>query len=431
MGVGGDFAFFFGMLFIFLALGLWAPFAIGIAGAIALYQAAGLTAFKAIGLVSWGATTNFNLTAIPLFILMAEVISHSGISKRFYDGFAVILRRVPGGLLQTNILGCAIFAAISGASVATSASMGAVALPQLEAKKYDRAMSAGTLAAGGTLGILIPPSLTMIIYGSLTDTSIAKLFMAGLIPGLLLASIYALYVGLRCSFNKKLAPVKIEPASWAEVGRAALDLVPFLGLMVTILGSIYAGIATPTEAAAVGSSLAIVMCVTMGNLRWADFLASLRSTMRVSCTLVFIIMCAYIFSYAVELAGIGTAIVEMLQGWGLSQFAFLAALLVMYALLGCVMDGAGMIVLTVPLLQATLQAYQIDFIWFGVFIVLQLELGMLTPPFGLNLFVIHGISKWPMETIIKGVFPYHIIIISYVFLMITFPQIALWLPSRM
>ena len=392
---------------------------------IALFEVGGWNAFKALGLITWGTTTSFNLTAIPLFILMAEVITHSGVSKRFYDGFAVVLRRVPGGLLQTNIIGCAIFAAISGASVATSASMGSVALPQLNEKNYDRSMAVGSLAAGGTLGILIPPSLTMIIYGSITETSIAKLFMAGLIPGLLLASIYALYIAVRCSFNQGLAPALRDPATWGQVIRAVLDLVPFLGLMITVLGSIYMGIATPTEAAAVGSSLAIIMCVTMGNLTWKAFQQSLVATIKVSSTLVFIILCAYIFSYAVELAGIGTAIVEMVKSAGFSQFGFLVALFAMYALLGCIMDGAGMIVLTVPLLQATLQEYNIDFIWFGVFIVLQLELGMLTPPFGLNLFVIQGISKWPMETIIKGVFPYHLIIVCYVFFLIAFPEIAL------
>lgn len=431
MSLGVEFVFFFGMLLVFLSLGLWAPFAIGIAGAIALFEVGGWNMFRAFGLVTWSTTTNFNLTAIPLFILMAEVITHSGVSKRFYDGFAVILRRVPGGLLQTNIIGCAIFAAISGASVATSASMGSVALPQLSAKNYDRGMSAGSLAAGGTLGILIPPSLTMIIYGSLTDTSIAKLFMAGLIPGLLLASIYAFYIGVRCGLRPALAPVAEEPATWGQIAWALVNLAPFLGLMITVLGSIYMGVATPTEAAGVGSSLAIIMCVTLGGLTWRGFRDSLIATIKVSSTLVFIILCAYIFSYAVEMAGIGTAIVGLIKGLGLGKVGFLTILLVMYALLGCVMDGAGMLVLTVPLLQATLREYDVDFIWFGVFLVLQLELGMLTPPFGLNLFVINSISKWPMETIIRGVFPYQLIIIAYVFFLIAFPEVALWLPSRM
>jgi tripartite ATP-independent transporter DctM subunit len=431
MSIGAEFAFFFGMLLVFLSLGLWAPFAIGIAGAIALFEVGGWNTFRAFGLVTWGTTTNANLTAIPLFILMAEVITHSGVSKRFYDGFAILFRRIPGGLLQTNIIGCAIFAAISGASVATSASMGSVALPQLSAKNYDRAMSAGSLAAGGTLGILIPPSLTMIIYGSLTDTSIAKLFMAGMIPGLLLAGVYIVYIGIRCAIQKDLAPVSNEPATLPQIVRALVDLSPFLGLMITVLGSIYLGVATPTEAAAVGSSLAILMCVTMGGLTWRGFRDSMIATIKVSSTLVFIILCAYIFSYAVEMAGIGTAIVNLVKGLGLGKFGFLTALLVMYALLGCVMDGAGMLVLTVPLLQATLREYNVDFIWFGVFLVLQLELGMLTPPFGLNLFVINSISKWPMETIIRGAVPYQIIIVAYVFFLMAFPEVALWLPSRM
>lgn len=431
MTIGVEFTFFFGMLLVFLVLGLWAPFAIGLAGIIALFQLGGWNAFKALGLISWGTTTSFTLTAIPLFILMSQIITHSGVSKRFYDGFSIILRRVPGGLLQTNIIGCAIFAAISGASVATSASMGAVALPQLKAKNYDRAMSVGSLAAGGTLGILIPPSLTMIIYGSITETSIAKLFMAGLLPGLILASIYALYIGIRCSIQKELAPVLPEVASWGQITRAVFDLLPFLGLVITVLGSIYAGIATPTEAAAVGAVLALIMCVTMGNLTWQGFQKALLSTTKISTTLIFIILCAYIFSYAVEMAGIGFAIVEMVKDLGFNKLGFLVSLFIMYAVLGCIMDGAGMIVLTVPLLTATLQEYNIDFIWFGVFIVLQLELGMLTPPFGLNLFVIQSISKWPMETVIKGVIPYHLIIICYVFFLILVPEVALWLPARM
>jgi tripartite ATP-independent transporter DctM subunit len=209
------------------------------------------------------------------------------------------------------------------------------------------------------------------------------------------------------------------------------DLLPFLGLVITVLGSIYAGIATPTEAAAVGAVLALIMCVTMGNLTWQGFQKALLSTTKISTTLIFIILCAYIFSYAVEMAGIGFAIVEMVKDLGFNKLGFLVSLFIMYAVLGCIMDGAGMIVLTVPLLTATLQEYNIDFIWFGVFIVLQLELGMLTPPFGLNLFVIQSISKWPMETVIKGVIPYHLIIICYVFFLILVPEVALWLPARM
>lgn len=428
---GVELALFFAILMGLLFTGMWVPFAIAGAAMLALILHGGWESLRGLGLVTWGTLSSFTLTALPLFMLMASVISHSGVSKRFYDGCAVLIRRLPGGLLQTNILGCAVFAAISGSSMATSASIGTVALTQLEQKKYDRKMTLGSLAAGGTLGILIPPSITMIIYGSITETSIAKLFMAGVVPGILLAIIYMFYIAIRCKIQPKLAPAEREPKSWTEVLRAIVGLLPFIWLMVAVLGGIYLGVTTPTEAAAVGSTLAIIICVIWGNLTWTVFKDALIETVKVSVPLLFIVLAAFIFSFAVEMAGIGSAMVGFLKSFGFSKTQFLLALLVMYALLGCVMDGAAMLVLTIPLLQPVLVDFGIDLVWFGVFMVLMLELGMITPPFGLNLFVMQSISKSNIELIVAGVIPYYFIIVGYALFLMTFPRIALWLPARM
>lgn len=431
MSWGYELIIFFGMLGGFLLLGLWVPFAICGAAMTALLIHGGWESFRALGLISWGTLGSFTLSSLPLFILMAELLSHSNVGRRFYDGCVVLVRRLPGGLLQTNILGCAVFAAISGSSMATSITIGTIALPQLTARNYDQKMSLGSLAAGGTLGILIPPSLTMIIYGSITDTSIAKLFMAGFIPGILLATIYCIYIVIRCKIQPKLAPVESDPSSWTQVRNALTGLLPYIGLMITVLGGIYLGITTPTEAAAVGCSLSIIICLIWGDLTLAVFKKAVMETVKVSASLLFIVLTAFFFAYAVETAGIGTAIVDLIKSLGLTRIQFLLGLIVMYGMLGCILDGGAMLVLTVPLLQAVLIDYDINFIWFGIFMVLQVELGMLTPPFGLNLFAMQGISKAKMEHIIAGVIPYYLIVICFTLFLMAFPEIVLWLPQRM
>jgi C4-dicarboxylate transporter DctM subunit len=366
-----------------------------------------------------------------MFILMAEILLQSGVSARFYQGLTVLVRGLPGGLMQTNIAGCALFAAISGSSVATAAAIGTVALPQLEKRNYDRPMAAGSLAAGGTLGILIPPSIAMIIYGTFTEVSIAKLFAAGFIPGFLLAFLFMLYIGVAAWLRPEVAPREEGHIALAAKLAALLELIPFVLLMVCVLGSIYAGIATPTEGAAVGCFVAIIISVLWGKFGFAQFDAALTNTIRVSCTVIFIVLTAFIFAYAVENAGVGTNLTKWFIGLGLNKYMFLFALIVMYCILGCLIDSIGMIVLTIPLLFGSVVGYGFDPLWFGVILVLLLELGQITPPFGINLFVIQSISKWPLGDVVRGSVPYWGIILAYIAFLTVFPNVVTWLPAAL
>jgi len=420
-----------GVLLGLLFGGMWIPFAIGIASLVSLYAAEGLFGFRALGLVTWGSVNSFTLTAIPLFILMADILLKSGVSHRFYTGLSKLVRGLPGGLLQTNIAGCALFSAISGSSVATAAAIGTVALPQLDRRGYSRRMAAGALCAGGTLGILIPPSIPMIIYGTFTETSIARLFMAGMIPGLVLAGIFMVYIGAVALLRPSTIPPPEGRIPAIEKLLAFLELVPFILLMLAVLGGIYFGYATPTEAGAVGATLAIVVSVIWGDLTLARFRDAVRSTVKISCSLLFIILAAFLFAYAVENVGVSENLARLLVESGLGRYEFLIALIVMYVVLGCVVDSIGMIVLTVPLLYPVVLGFGFDPIWFGVILVVMVELGQITPPFGINLFVVQGITGWQLRDVKLGCVPYWFLVIGFAGLLTVFPEIALWLPGQM
>jgi C4-dicarboxylate transporter, DctM subunit len=421
----------FGVFLLLLCVGMAVPFAIAVPGVLYLLLQGGLTSLRGLGTISWGSMNSFTLTAIPMFILLAEMMQHSGISFRIYRGLAKIVSGLPGGLLQTNIVGCALFAAISGSSVATAAAIGGVALPQLVRRNYDRPLAAGSLAAGGTLGILFPPSLAMIVYGSFTDTSVAKLFMAGVVPGLMLTLMFMTYLGLRARFGRVTGPADPGLQSFAEFLAALSDVLPFAVLITGIMGSIYLGLATPTEAAAGGCVLSLLICLVWGELTWPKLLDAVRRTIHIVGNLLFIIYSAYIFAYAIGIAGIG----ERLTGWLVAQHLgyvpFFLALFVLYTVLGCLVESIGMIVITVPLLQPVLASYGIDQIWFGVLLVMYIELGQISPPIGINLFVIQSIWDGKLSDVVLGTIPFHLIMFVLLGLLMWFPQLALWLPSQM
>jgi C4-dicarboxylate transporter DctM subunit len=427
----GDLILVGGVFLALLLSGLWIPFAVAVTAILYLYVYGGYESFRALGLISWGSMDSFTLTAIPLFIFMAELMLQSGLSHRVYRGLSRVVRRLPGGLLQTNIAGCAVFAAISGSSVATAAAIGTVALPQLEERHYDRRISAGTLAAGGTLGILIPPSIAMIIYGTFTETSIAKLFMAGVAPGLILTSLFMFYVGARAALQPSVAPQEgpdLKQAKW--LGTAA-DLLPFAVLIALVMGSLYFGFVTPTEAAAVGCCLSLLVCLIWGDMDISLFRKALQNTIRVSGAILFIVYSAYLFSYAAGMAGLADSLTNTLVGLKLGKLQFLLAVFALYTILGCLVDSIGMMVITVPLLYPVLLGYGIDPLWFGVALVLLIELGQITPPLGLNLFVIQGISSGRLSDVIVGTVPFYVLIFIMLGLIVAFPELALWLPSHM
>jgi C4-dicarboxylate transporter DctM subunit len=421
----------FGIFLALLAAGMAVPFAIAVPGVVYLLLQHGLVSLKGIGLVSWGSMNSFTLTAIPLFVLMAELMQRSGLSFRIYRGLAKLVSSLPGGLLQTNIVGCALFAAISGSSVATAASIGGVALPQLIQRNYDKRLSAGSLAAGGTLGILFPPSIAMIIYGSFTETSVAKLFMAGVIPGFMLTFMFMAYIGIRSMIGGRGLHPKGEHGTAGTVLGAIADIVPFAFLISGIMGSIYAGVATPTEAASGGCLFALILCLIWGNMTWPVFVSAMHRTVAIVGNLLFIIYAAYIYAYAIGVAGVGEMVTAWLVGLHLSHFQFFAALFLLYTVLGCLVESIGMIVITVPLLFPVLAQYGIDPIWFGVILVMYVELGQISPPIGINLFVIQSIWNGKLSDVVMGTIPFHVIMFGLLFLLTLFPQLALWLPAHM
>jgi tripartite ATP-independent transporter DctM subunit len=413
-----------------LCVGMTIPFAILVPSVLYLLLHAGLPGLKGIGLVSWGSMNSFTLSAIPLFILMAEILQESRLSLRVYHGLSKLVSWIPGGLLQTNIAGCAIFAAISGSSVVTAASIGRVALPELQKRNYSPKLSAGSLAAGGTLGILIPPSIAMIVYGTFTETSVAKLFLAGVVPGLLLTLMFMAYIAIHAWFDPKIAPAERGAQSVREVISALLDLVPFMVLIGGTIGSIYSGLVTPTEAAAVGCALAMVIAAVWGDFDVGVLTRALQSTVRTCGNILFIVYAAFVFSYAISYAGVGEQITQFLVDLKLSKLEFFFALLVLYTVLGCLVESLGMIVVTVPLLYPVLLQYGIDPIWFGVILVLFIEMGQISPPIGINLFVIQSIWTGKFSDVVTGTIPFHLIILLLLVLLAAFPEIAMWLPSR-
>jgi tripartite ATP-independent transporter DctM subunit len=422
----GIFVLFIGLL----ATGMSVPFAILLPGIAYLWLQGGVGALHGLGLASWGSMDSYTLTAIPLFVLMADILQGSGLGLRVYGGLSKLVRRVPGGLLQTNIAGCAVFAAVSGSSVATAASIGKVALPELKARGYDARLATGSLAAGGTLGILIPPSIAMIVYATFTETSVAKLFMAGVIPGIVLTLMFMAYLAFAAIRRPEIAPRETEALTRETVLRALVDIVPFMLLILGIMGAIYTGVATPTEAAAAGCIFALVIARLFGELSWREFVDCLKRSTLVTSNILFITYAAFIFSYAMAVAGVGEDITAFIVGLNLSKMEFLFALFILFTALGALVESLGMIVITVPLLYPLLAPYGIDPVWFGIVVVVFIEMGQITPPIGINLFVIQSIARGHLSDVVMGTIPFHLIMFVLVGLLIVMPELALWLPGQ-
>jgi C4-dicarboxylate transporter DctM subunit len=401
---------------------------VGIVGGIAAY---GVPFMDSIAPVVWGVQNENLLTSIPLFVLLGELLLRSGIADKMYVALSAWLGRMPGGLLHTNIGSCALFAATSGSSVATAATVGTVALPSLQKRGYPMRASLGTLAAGGTLGILIPPSVNMIVYGSLTNNSIGKLFVAGIIPGILLTLCFMawIYVSSVMSGNaKREAPVPL-----AERLRVLQYLVPPLVVFGIVMGSLYFGIATTTESAALGVMAALFYAWRSGRLSWEVLRTCFISTARVSGMILLIIVAAFILNLTISLTGVADQMTKWVTGLGLTATTMLLALIVFYLILGMFMDVLSMQVATIPITYPIAVALGVDPIWFGIFIVLMCELGMITPPVGMNLFVVHGIrpDKGGIQDAMWGALPYAVIMIGFTLLLIVMPWLATWLPGKM
>lgn len=401
---------------------------VGIVGGISAY---GLPFMNSIAPVVWGVHNDNLLTSIPLFVLMGELLLRSGIADRMFGALAVWLGRLPGGLLHTNIGCSALFAATSGSSVATAATVGTVALPSLHRRGYSMSMSLGSIAAGGTLGILIPPSVNMIVYGSLTDTSIGQLFIAGLIPGLLLTGIFMLWIAayaLLTGNTQREAEVPLR-----ERIHALKDLIAPGVVFMVVMGSLYTGVATTTESAALGLMCALFFTWRSGKLNWALLENCFIQTARTSGMILLVMTAAFILNLAIGLTGVAEAMTEWVTSFGLSATAMLLILVVFYLSLGMFMDVMSMMVATIPITFPIVTALGVDPVWFGIFIVLMCELGLITPPVGMNLFVVHGIrpDRGSIRDAIYGAFPYVIILLAFTLLLIVCPEIVTWLPEKL
>lgn len=414
---------------VLLAAGLWIPFVVSGAAIAIIIAKKGLAGLSAVGLVTWSSSNSFTLTSIPMYILMAEILLQTGLASRLYRGLARATSGLPGGLLQTNILGCALFSAISGSSVATAAAIGTVAVPELASRGYPMRMAYGSLAAGGTLGILIPPSIAFIVYGAFTESSIVRLFAAGLIPGLALAALFSLFVAI-----VGRSQVRAQAAAGMgddDIGlrQVVVNVLPVLGLIAVILSFLYLGIATPTEAAALGSMMALLLAVLFGDFSLSALRAAFHRSIRASATILFIVVTAFLFSFAMAISGVSAVLTAAIVSLGLSKPVFLIGVAFVYLVLGLFIESIAMMVITVPLLAPSLAVYGIDPVWFGVFLVILIEVGQITPPFGLNLFVIQSINKADFVDVVLGAVPYYGILLGFLVVLTVFPALALWLPG--
>ncbi|HEX5738352.1 MAG TPA: TRAP transporter large permease subunit [Hydrogenophaga sp.] len=418
------------LLFVVLGSGLW----IGLSLMAVAYVGMELFTSRPVGdsmmLTIWGASSSWTLTALPLFLWMGEILFRSKLTDDMFKGLAPWLESLPGRLLHTNVVGCTIFAAISGSSAATCATVGKITLPELQKRGYPEAMAVGTLAGASTLGLLIPPSIIMIVYGVAANVSIAKLFLAGIIPGLLLAALFMGYIMVWSLLNRDKVPAAGFRMSFLQKVIASRHLIPVVLLIALVLGGIYSGIATATEAAAVGVAGALLLAAIEGSLNWVRFKEGLVAACRVYCMIGLILAGAAFLTLAMGFIGLPRHVAELIGVMNLSPFVLMLLLIVFFIVLGCFLDGISMVVLTIAVLLPTVEAAGFDLIWFGVFIVLVVEMAQITPPVGFNLFVLQGLTKREVTWIARTALPLFLLMVFAVIVTYFVPDVVLWLPRQ-
>lgn len=421
-----------GVLFILLLIGVPIGFALALIGFLGISYLTSVTiALPTLAMSLYGTVTTYSFTVIPLFIIMGEFAATSGLSQGIYEAADNWLRRLPGGLGLATIGGCAGFAAICGSSVATAATMGRVALPEMKRYNYNVRLATGIVAAGGTLGFLIPPSIGFVVYGILTEQSIGKLLISGFLPGFLLAAAYVATIILWVKINPSLAPVTPGGVSWKEKLSSLRKVWELLVVFIMVMGGIYLGFFTPTEAGAVGAAVLFFTALVKRKLTRSNLLTALKGTARVSIMIFVILAGGYVFTYFLALTGIPMQLAAWLGELDVSPYVILTLTVIGYLILGCFLDATSMMVLTLPVIFPTVLALGFDPIWFGVIAVLMMEAGLITPPLGLNVFVIAGVAQEPMEVVFRGAIRFLGAILVVVVLVTAFPQIALFLPGLM
>ena len=419
---------------LFILLGLIAAAvpvaaALGWLGLSMQYLESPMPLHRAIGDMVWQTGKDFLLVAIPMFIMLGEILLRSGIAAKMYDGMIKWLGWLPGGLMHANTGSCALFAATSGSSVATAATIGTVAIPQIAERRYNERLFLGTVAAGGTLGILIPPSINLILYGLLTDTSVPELYLAGFIPGFLLAALFMVTVIVLCILRPGWGGVRVT-STWAERIAVLPALLPPIGIFVVVVGSIYAGLATPTEAAALGVVAALVLAWSNGTLTLAMLRDAIEGTMRTTSMIMLIILAAIFLNFVLSVIGLTQALADFVTGLGWSPMQTMLMLILILLVIGCFMETLSMLLTAAPLIAPIVIALGFDPVWFGILLMVLLETALITPPIGINLYVVQGVrERGELSDVMIGAAPFVVTMIAMIGLLLVFPDIALWLPG--
>ncbi|GAA3551566.1 TRAP transporter large permease subunit [Zobellella aerophila] len=418
-------------LFLMLGSGVWVAFTLLGLGWLGISQFTSIPVGDVMASDVWSASYSWELTALPMFIWMGEILFRSRLAEDMFTGLSPWMQRIPGRLLHTNVVGCGLFAAVSGSSAATCATMGKMTIPELTRRGYDQHLILGTLAGSATLGLLIPPSIILIVFAVATDQSIARLFMAGVFPGLMLISLFAAYLMFWSWRNPSRVPPADERTTLGEKIRRSRKLIPMMGLIVGVIGSIYAGLASPTEAAAVGVVLSLVLARFNGALNWSSFMAAAMGTVRTSCMISFILAGASFLTAAMGFTRLPGELASWIGTMDLSPVMLLAALTLFFIILGCFLDGISVVVLTTAIMLPMVEAAGIDLIWFGIYLVIVVEMSQITPPVGFNLFVLQGITGKNILQIARAALPFFFLMLLGVVLISLFPQIVTYLPDAM
>ncbi len=419
------------VLLVLLGAGIWVAFslmAVGMVG-MALFTEAPLG--DVLATTIWGHSNSWALAALPLFIWMGEILFRSKLSEDMFVGLSPWMNRLPGRLLHVNIFGCGVFAAVSGSSAATAATIGKLSIPELSKRGYPEQMMIGTLAGSATLGLLIPPSIILIVYGVATEQSIARLFVAGVLPGILLVVLFVGYVMIWSLLNREKLPVENEYFTFREKLHRSRRLIPVILLIVGVIGSIYAGIASPTDAAAVGVVLALVLSWQSNSLNRETFIAGLLGATKTSCMIAFILAGAAFLTISMGFTGIPKLLALWIGSLGLSTYELLAALTIFFVILGCFLDGISVVVLTTSVVMPMVQQAGIDPLWFGIFIVIVVEMSQITPPVGFNLFVLQALTGRNILVIAKAALPFFLLMFVALAAIVVFPEIVTWIPNNM
>jgi C4-dicarboxylate transporter, DctM subunit len=423
--------FFITILLFFLGSGIWVALSMIGVSTIGMMLFTTRPVGDAMATIIWGTTSSWTLAALPLFVWMGEILFRTNLSENLFKGLAPWLSRLPGSLLHVNILGCAIFAAISGSSAATVATVGKMSIPELRKRNYPEKIIIGTLAGSGTLGLLIPPSIILIIYGVTVEESISKLFVAGIIPGIFLAFLFMSYVIVWSLLNKKLMPPVLETFSFKEKIVNSAELLPIIILITSVIGSIYTGIATATEAAALGVMGALILSYFQKSLNINNFKLSLLGATKTSCMIIFILAGTTFLSLAMGFTGLPKNLAIWIKSLDLSPYTLIFVLTIFYIILGMFLDGISAVVLTMAIVEPMIRQAGFDMIWFGIYLVLVVEMSQITPPVGFNLFVLQSMAEKNIYYIAKAAFPLFLLMVAAVVIIVLFPQIVLWLPGKM